>query len=170
DPGAAPRNPIAVRDLINTILRDATSLRPVDHDLRVEVAEGVLLLGDYNEIYSAFSNLVFNAVQYTPPGGVISIGWRCAEHGASFEVADTGVGIEAEHLPRLTERFYRVDSSRSRDTGGTGLGLSIVKHVVQRHGGELEIRSEPGKGSSFKLVFPAARIRVGAAATIVADA
>jgi two-component system phosphate regulon sensor histidine kinase PhoR len=93
---------------------------------------------------------------------MIEIHWRIRDSDgcAEFEVHDNGIGIAREHLPRLTERFYRVDGSRSRDTGGTGLGLAIVKHVVQRHGGELDIHSEPGKGSSFKLIFPAARVRV----------
>ena len=168
DPGAAPRNPIAVRDLIQTILRDAASLRPVDHDMQVDVAEGVLLLGDYNEIYSAFSNLVFNAVQYTPPGGVIRIGWQRGEHGARFEVADTGVGIEAEHLPRLTERFYRVDKARSRELGGTGLGLAIVKHVLMRHDATLQVQSEPGAGSTFACEFPPTRIELAAPALAAA--
>jgi two-component system, OmpR family, phosphate regulon sensor histidine kinase PhoR len=87
--------------------------------------------------------------------------WRVRpDHAGEFEVVDTGIGIAREHLPRLTERFYRVDGSRSRETGGTGLGLSIVKHVAQRHGGELDMHSEPGKGSRFRLVFPASRVRV----------
>jgi two-component system phosphate regulon sensor histidine kinase PhoR len=106
-------------------------------------------------------NLVSNAVRYTPEGGRIDVGWRVREEDgcAVFEVRDTGMGIAREHLPRLTERFYRVDGSRSRETGGTGLGLAIVKHVIQRHGGELQIESEPGKGSTFRLVLPAARVR-----------
>jgi two-component system phosphate regulon sensor histidine kinase PhoR len=106
-------------------------------------------------------NLVGNAVRYTPDQGRIDISWRCLADGSGeFSVKDSGPGIEREHLPRLTERFYRVDGSRSRGTGGTGLGLSIVKHVVQRHGGELDIQSEPGKGSLFRMVIPPARVRV----------
>ncbi len=100
-------------------------------------------------------------MRYTPEGGRIEVGWRRLADGAGeIAVTDTGLGIAREHLPRLTERFYRVDGSRSRDTGGTGLGLAIVKHVAQRHGGELVIESEPGKGSTFRLVLPAARVRV----------
>ena len=100
-------------------------------------------------------------MRYTPEGGRIDVTWQELPDGSGeLAVSDTGVGIEREHIPRLTERFYRVDGSRSRDTGGTGLGLSIVKHVVQRHGAELDIQSEPGKGSRFRLVFPAARVRV----------
>jgi two-component system phosphate regulon sensor histidine kinase PhoR len=112
------------------------------------------------ELHSALSNLVSNAIRYTPPGGAIQAGWAgLADGGAEFFVQDSGPGIAPEHLPRLTERFYRVDRSRSRDTGGTGLGLAIVKHVAQRHGAELKIDSAPGKGSRFSMVFPAARVR-----------
>ena len=112
------------------------------------------------ELHSALSNLVSNAIRYTPPGGAIQVGWTgLADGGAEFFVQDSGPGIAPEHLPRLTERFYRVDRSRSRDTGGTGLGLAIVKHVAQRHGAELKIDSTPGKGSRFSIVFPATRVR-----------
>ena len=104
---------------------------------------------------SAVANLVDNAVRYTPERGRIEVGWKLLANGdGEVTVCDTGIGIEKEHLPRLTERFYRVDGSRSRDTGGTGLGLSIVKHVVQRHSGELDIQSEPGRGSTFKAGLP----------------
>jgi len=107
------------------------------------------------------SNLVTNAIRYTLEGGSIQVKWvSLPDGGGEFSVKDGGIGIEAEHIPRLTERFYRVDGSRSRETGGTGLGLSIVKHVVQRHGGELRISSEPGKGSTFTLTVPAARVRL----------
>ena len=109
---------------------------------------------------SAVGNVVNNAVRYTPEGGAIDVAWRVLPDGAGeLAVTDTGIGIAREHLSRLVERFYRVDGSRSRDTGGTGLGLSIVKHVVQRHGGEIDIQSEPSQGSTFKLIFPAARVR-----------
>jgi two-component system phosphate regulon sensor histidine kinase PhoR len=116
------------------------------------------LLGSTREIMSAVSNLVSNAVRYTPAGGQISVFVQVeSDNALSIDVRDTGPGIAAEHLPRLTERFYRVDRSRSRESGGTGLGLAIVKHVMQRHGGQLHISSELGKGSSFKLIFPAGR-------------
>jgi two-component system phosphate regulon sensor histidine kinase PhoR len=106
------------------------------------------------------SNLVTNAVRYTPADGTIETEWRELPEGrAEFSVRDTGPGIAPEHIPRLTERFYRVDRSRSRETGGTGLGLAIVKHVVQRHGGELKIDSSPGEGSTFSIVLPAHRVR-----------
>jgi two-component system, OmpR family, phosphate regulon sensor histidine kinase PhoR len=118
------------------------------------------IAGSENELVSAIANLTNNAVRYTPEGGRIDVVWRWRADGAAeLEVSDSGIGIAREHLSRLTERFYRVDGSRSRDTGGTGLGLSIVKHVAQRHGGEIDVQSEPGKGSSFKLVFPALRVR-----------
>jgi two-component system phosphate regulon sensor histidine kinase PhoR len=121
---------------------------------------GVQLAGSFEELLSATGNIVTNAVRYTPEGGKIDIRLAVDADGRGrFEVTDTGPGIAREHVPRLTERFYRVDGSRSRETGGTGLGLSIVKHVVQRHGGELVIDSEPGKGSTFRLVLPAARVR-----------
>lgn len=121
------------------------------------------LAGIPAELHSAMGNLVANAIRYTPAGGRIDVQWNLQpEGGAMFLVRDTGPGIGAEHLPRITERFYRVDRSRSRDTGGTGLGLAIVKHVAQRHGAELLIDSVAGKGSTFRLVFPAMRLRLPA--------
>lgn len=118
------------------------------------------LAGTAGELHSALSNLVSNAIRYTPPGGEITAGWLRHDDGrGEFFVQDSGPGVAPEHLPRLTERFYRVDRSRSRDTGGTGLGLAIVKHVAQRHGAELKIESTLGKGSRFAVVFPASRLR-----------
>ncbi|WP_298430014.1 phosphate regulon sensor histidine kinase PhoR [Ottowia sp.] len=118
------------------------------------------LAGAAGEVRSAVSNLIINAVRYTPAGGRIGVGWRHLPDGAvRLEVTDTGPGIAPEHLPRLAERFYRVDRSRSRESGGTGLGLAIAKHVAQRHGGELQITSQLGKGSCFALLFPAYRVR-----------
>jgi two-component system phosphate regulon sensor histidine kinase PhoR len=146
--------------LLAQVEADARALSAGRHELTVAKPADVQIAGAQDELLSAVSNLVSNAVRYTPEGGRIEVGWRLRPDGAGeLLVADTGPGIAREHLPRLTERFYRVDGSRSRDTGGTGLGLSIVKHVVQRHGGELEIQSEPGKGSSFKLILPAVRLR-----------
>jgi two-component system phosphate regulon sensor histidine kinase PhoR len=128
--------------------------------LRIVPAPHVLLAGSPSEYTSAFSNLVSNAVRYTPAGGSVEVRAELlASGGFQFSVRDTGPGIAPEHLPRLTERFYRVDRSRSRETGGTGLGLAIVKHVVQRHGGELRIDSTPGAGSTFTIQFPASRVR-----------
>jgi two-component system phosphate regulon sensor histidine kinase PhoR len=152
---------LAVGPLTQRVLDDGRALSNGRHVLEVSDGPGVELAGAENEILSAMANLVNNAVRYTPSGGRVEIQWRMRANGcAEFEVRDTGPGIAREHIPRLTERFYRVDGSRSRDTGGTGLGLSIVKHVVQRHGGELEIQSEIDKGSVFRLVFPEARVRV----------
>lgn len=118
----------------------------------------VNLTGSYNELMSAMSNLTTNAVRYTPPQGKIDIYWQMRGEDVVFSVQDNGIGIEAHHLPRLTERFYRVDSGRSRDTGGTGLGLSIVKHILHHHQASLQVESEPGLGSCFRIVFPAQRI------------
>ena len=119
-------------------------------------------MGSRAEIHSAVSNLVNNAVRYTPAGGKIDVVWALDTEGqAQFKVKDDGVGIAPEHLPRLSERFYRVDRSRSRESGGTGLGLAITKHIVQRHGGSFQIQSELGVGSCFKLIFPGSRVRIG---------
>jgi two-component system phosphate regulon sensor histidine kinase PhoR len=116
-------------------------------------------LGSRDELASAFGNLVSNAIRYTPSGGTITLGWRVDDNGTGvFAVTDSGIGIAPEHLPRLTERFYRIDRSRSRATGGTGLGLAIVKHVLLRHQATLEIASEPGKGSTFAVRLPARRV------------
>ncbi len=129
-------------------------------DLQFAQAPALEISGSPNELLSALSNLVSNAVRYTPPAGIISVQWRTLADGrGEFSVRDTGPGIAPEHISRLTERFYRVDRSRSRETGGTGLGLAIVKHVVQRHGAELRIESTPGSGSTFAIGFPASRLR-----------
>ena len=139
---------------------DALALSSGRHTVCFPEECAVQIAGSESELLSALTNLVNNAVRYTPEGGRVTVAWRTREDGSGeIAVCDTGIGVDREHIPRLTERFYRVDGSRSRDTGGTGLGLSIVKHVVQRHGGELEIQSEAGKGSRFSLIFPAARVR-----------
>ena len=130
------------------------------HQLEFAPVPDVYLLGARSELLSAVSNLVSNAIRYTPLGGRIQTHWSSTAEGLVFSVHDTGPGIAAEHLPRLAERFYRVDRSRSRETGGTGLGLAITKHVMQRHGGELRIDSVVGQGSTFKLVFPQSRVVV----------
>jgi two-component system phosphate regulon sensor histidine kinase PhoR len=145
--------------LLNVISQKDNS----NHSLHFELPEdlqGYEISGAVDEIKSAFSNLVSNALRYTPSGGAISVSWNRKENVFEFSVVDTGAGIAAEHLPRLTERFYRVDRSRSRDTGGTGLGLAIVKHVMQRHDGQFRIESKLNVGSNFSLVFPASRLRV----------
>jgi two-component system phosphate regulon sensor histidine kinase PhoR len=117
------------------------------------------ILGSASELLSAFSNLISNAIRYTPAQGEIIVAWNRSETKATFSVKDTGPGISPEHFPRLSERFYRIDRSRSRDTGGTGLGLAIVKHVLQRHEGSMEIESKLGVGSKFFLILPITRIR-----------
>lgn len=137
---------------------DAKGLSQGRHQIVVEKKSERNILGDEVELYSAFSNLVSNAVRYTPDSGNITIRWFDTGEEVIFSVIDTGPGIAQEHIPRLTERFYRVDRSRSRDTGGTGLGMAIVKHVISRHHGELKIESTLGVGSEFSLTFPQQRI------------
>ena len=128
------------------------------HQLVMDPVPDVALHGSRSELVSAISNLVNNAIRYTPLGGRIHLQWSLTAEGAVFAVKDSGPGIAAEHLPRLSERFYRVDRSRSRETGGTGLGLAITKHVMQRHGGELRIESVLGQGATFKLCWPQSRV------------
>jgi two-component system phosphate regulon sensor histidine kinase PhoR len=150
---------IEVEALMRRVQADAQSLSAGRHDLVFEGAVGAVA-GTESELYGALLNLVSNAVRYTPAGGRITVSWQRRAQGAGvFEVRDTGIGIAREHLPRLGERFYRVDDGRSRSSGGTGLGLAIAKHTAQRHGGELSVDSEPGKGSAFRLVLPASRVR-----------
>jgi two-component system phosphate regulon sensor histidine kinase PhoR len=135
------------------------------HNLRFDIAANIAIAGSATELHSALLNLIGNAARYTPEGKNIHVRWHAQADGrAEFTVRDEGVGIAAEHIPRLTERFYRVDRSRSRETGGTGLGLAIVKHVAQRHGAELSIASTPGQGSIFTIRFPASRVRLPAEA------
>lgn len=151
---------VSLDNLLVRIAADAEVLSAGRHQLNLKPDSGVELAGIESELLSAIANLVTNAVRYTPDGRDVEVLWRLLDDGSGeLTVVDTGLGIAREHIPRLTERFYRVDGSRSRETGGTGLGLSIVKHVMQRHGGELMIQSDVGKGSRFRLVFPAARVR-----------
>ncbi|MGE6792088.1 phosphate regulon sensor histidine kinase PhoR [Pseudomonas guineae] len=147
--------PVAVDLLLLSIKNDAQALSGERHHrISLEVDPHLKLKGSETELRSAFSNLVFNAVKYTPDEGEIHVRWWSDEQGAHLSVQDTGLGIEAKHLPRLTERFYRVDSSRASNTGGTGLGLAIVKHVLLRHRAHLDIISHLGKGSTFTCHFP----------------
>ena len=154
----APFAPVDVPLILERVRREALALGYGPRDVELELGEPLWLLGAESELFSAFSNLVFNAMRYTGEGGRVRILWKQEADGARLSVVDTGVGIAAEHLPRLTERFYRVDKSRSRDSGGTGLGLAIVKHVLQRHGASLDVESEPGKGSLFSCWFPSERV------------
>jgi two-component system phosphate regulon sensor histidine kinase PhoR len=168
-PRPAPDRWAPVETLMAQVEADAQALSRGRHALSFTIERPAQLAGHPDEIASALANLVTNAIRYTPDGGSIDVSWCVRDDGSGqLEVSDTGIGIEREHLPRLTERFYRVDGSRSRETGGTGLGLSIVKHVVQRHGGELDIHSEPGRGSRFRLVFPPSRVRAAAVPTLAA--
>ena len=151
--------PINVPELVQLLCRDAEQLSRGQHTITV-ATDAIWLLGNRDEVTSAFSNLVTNAVRYTPAGGAINITWGLRDGQPWFCVADTGEGIAPEHLPRLTERFYRVDRGRSQATGGTGLGLAIVKHVLIRHGGRLDIQSSravDGHGTKFSAIFPKER-------------
>jgi two-component system phosphate regulon sensor histidine kinase PhoR len=152
------RDMVAVPVLIAAIAEDLQSLTAEKQQtLNLDVNNDLWLYGAEKELYSTFTNLMVNAVKYTPADGTISVRWFLHNDHPCFEVIDSGIGIAAEHIPRLTERFYRVDTGRSRDLGGTGLGLAIVKHVLIRHSAKLNITSEVGKGSHFKCVFPADR-------------
>ncbi len=149
---------VNVQDLLRTLESEAQSLSRGRHSITLTLESSASLTGSLQEIHSALGNLVSNAVRYTPEGGTIDLSWSERNNEAVFAVCDSGMGIAPEHIPRLTERFYRVDHSRSRDTGGTGLGLAIVKHVLTRHGARLEVQSIPGKGSTFSAIFPSSRV------------
>ena len=159
---SAPEPPrderVDVALLLSRIHSEAVALSAGRQRITLDTDPGFDLVGAESEIASAFGNLASNAVRYTPSGGEVRLIWRSSQKGAEFTVEDTGVGIESEHIPRLTERFYRVDRGRSRETGGTGLGLAIVKHALARHQATLEIESTPGTGSRFTAKFPARRV------------
>lgn len=149
---------VVVPKLLATILLEAQQLSAANnHHINLQAENNLMLMGSEAELRSLFSNIIFNAIKYTPANGDINIEWYTNKNQACFRVTDTGIGIAAEHLPRLTERFYRVDPARSRNSGGTGLGLAIVKHVLIRHQAKLTITSEPNKGSVFTCVFPKKR-------------
>jgi two-component system phosphate regulon sensor histidine kinase PhoR len=154
----ADERPIGVRPFVERLAEEARALSCGRHRVESEVQGDSDLLGSVTELHSALSNLVSNAVRYTPEGGTVRLAWRLADRSGVFSVSDSGIGIEARHIPRLTERFYRVDSGRSRESGGTGLGLAIVKHVLTRHQAALDVVSEPGRGSTFSAVFPPGRV------------
>jgi len=158
---------VHVMPLLERLRLDGAALSGGKHRIVLDAEAGFDLLGAESEIASAFGNLVTNAIRYTPDGGEVRITWRASAHEAEFAVIDSGIGIAPEHILRLTERFYRVDRGRSRETGGTGLGLAIVKHVLNRHQATLDIKSEAGKGSRFAARFPARRV-VPVAATLAA--
>jgi two-component system phosphate regulon sensor histidine kinase PhoR len=156
--GEAPRDAVDVPSMLERLQRDALASadRPRHVLLELETEDG--LFGAAHELESAFTNLLVNGMKYTPPEGTVRIRWWADAEGAYFSVIDSGIGIPAEHIPRLTERFYRVDAGRSRGQGGSGLGLAIVKHALQRHGGWLDVESAEGKGSTFTCHFPQARV------------
>ncbi|MDX1455418.1 MAG: phosphate regulon sensor histidine kinase PhoR [Gammaproteobacteria bacterium] len=149
---------VAVGELLESLVAQARLLPGAPQDISLELQSDASLRGSRDELFSAFSNLLFNAARYTPEDGKVTVRWSVDAGRGRVDVSDTGIGIAREHLPRLTERFYRVDEGRDRDRGGTGLGLAIVKHVLQRHGAELDIGSTPGKGSRFSCLFPASRV------------
>ena len=171
--GDAPQREehVDIHAMLHVLADDARALSAGQHTIETQVAPDAFITGAADELRSAFGNLVSNAVRYTQPGGRVTLAWRVDDQGCGiFSVADTGIGIAAEHIPRLTERFYRVDRGRSRETGGTGLGLAIVKHVLLRHQAKLEIHSEPGAGSEFRIVFPPWRGVIDTQAQLDADA
>jgi len=146
---------VNVAKLLRSICNEAKVLSgDSNHIFHLSVDFKLSIQGDEKEFCSMISNLVFNAVKYTPANGHIFIDWYRDADNAYLKIRDTGIGIAKKHIPRLTERFYRVDKARSRESGGTGLGLAIVKHVINRHNARLEIESEPGKGSIFTCIFP----------------
>jgi len=159
--GEAEQTPVDVGGMLALIRKDVLARPEHPETVELQLDSNASLLGSENGLHSVFSNLVSNAVKYTPVDGSIHIRWWVDALGGHVSVRDTGIGIPAEHLPRLTERFYRVDAGRSRRLGGSGLGLAIVKHALQRHDGRLEIQSVEGKGSTFTCHFPAARVQHG---------
>ena len=156
----AARQPIDVVALMAQLRQDVLARPQHPAQVQARADSSVMLLGEDIQIHSAFSNLVENAAKYTPQDGSVQIRWWTDEKGGHFSVTDTGIGIASEHIPRLTERFYRVDAGRSRSTGGSGLGLAIVKHVLQRHGAQLTIESQEGRGSKFTCDFPRERLQI----------
>ncbi|MFO1311317.1 MAG: phosphate regulon sensor histidine kinase PhoR [Burkholderiales bacterium] len=154
-----PDERFAIVPLLLSLSADAKGLSKGQHEISLDIRDAATIVGGRDELASAFGNLLSNAIRYTPAGGAIGLAWRIDPDGSGvLSVTDSGIGIAAEHIPRLTERFYRVDRSRSRATGGTGLGLAIVKHVLLRHQADLEIASEPGQGSTFSVRLPAKRV------------
>jgi len=167
--GMELHSPLDIRALL-TELQDELAVAYPQRRLELELATDLKVAGDYRQLYSAVSNLVLNAIKYSAEDSVVKIAWRQQDGACHLTVSDQGIGIEAVHIPRLTERFYRVEDSRCSTTGGTGLGLAIVKHVAASHGARLQITSKVGKGSSFSLVFPksgwaTAAVQVSAVAT-----
>jgi len=156
---AATDECVPIAEMLATIIEEARALSgTAQHVLQLDIGTSAGLRGNARELRTAFSNLVTNAIKHTPNKAEVTVRWQADQAGAHFSVTDTGGGIAARHIPRLTERLYRVDASHSRDTGGTGLGLAIVKHALERHEAELEIISKVGGGSTFSCHFPPARV------------
>jgi two-component system phosphate regulon sensor histidine kinase PhoR len=157
---ASEREWLDVPHLLARIVHSARVGDRDRHSIELEIRDAVHLAGVEGELHSAFSNLIVNAMRYTPEGGRIEVSWGLNDQGSAvFSVIDNGVGIEEKHLPFITQRFYRVSSAHGRQRSGTGLGLAIVKHVLQRHGGQLQVQSVPDEGSTFTCLFPPARVR-----------
>lgn len=154
----ATKDIVNVPDILDKLKQNVGQLSQGEHQFEFLVEEDLCISGFTEPLKSVFTNLVTNAVRYTPDGGEIKVVWYSDSKGVHFSVTDTGIGIAAEHIPRLTERFYRVDAARSRGTGGTGLGLAIVKHILERHGASLKVESQVGKGSTFRCDFPTKKI------------
>jgi two-component system phosphate regulon sensor histidine kinase PhoR len=148
---AAQDETVDIVGLLEEVRQEASVVSAGRHTIELACPPRAHMLGNAKELYSVFANLAINAVRYTPAGGHIRIRWQRRGAVVDYSVEDDGIGIAPEHIPRLTERFYRVDRGRSRETGGTGLGLAIVKHIVTRHGGRLDIASTPGEGSTFTV-------------------
>ena len=165
----APMSAVDMPALLEQLVREARAATPQAPRFELDLDYTCALRGSEGELHSISSNLISNAVKYTPAEGTVTLRWGREDAGARLAVEDTGIGIAPEHLPRLTERFYRVDRARARAKGGSGLGLSIVKHGLQRHGGRLEIRSEEGRGSAFIAHFPSRRVLLREAAAIKAS-
>jgi two-component system phosphate regulon sensor histidine kinase PhoR len=156
--GEAARNPVDVPRMLERMHRDAQIGSDRPRQVLLDLESSVGLFGSAQELESAFTNLLVNGLKYTPNDGCVRMRWWADDEGAYFSVIDSGIGIPAEHIHRITERFYRVDAGRSRDQGGSGLGLAIAKHALQRHGGWLEVQSTEGKGSTFTCHFPGQRV------------
>jgi two-component system phosphate regulon sensor histidine kinase PhoR len=154
----AEKKEINITEIFKKLKRDSDLVSGKLHKINMSINKNITLLGYEKEIYSAFSNLVSNAIRYTKEGGIIAVIWDVKDQKPFFEVQDSGIGIDEKLIPRLTERFFRIDADRSRNSGGTGLGLSIVKHVCIRHQAQIEITSQVGKGSEFKIIFPQERL------------
>ncbi|MEP0073394.1 MAG: phosphate regulon sensor histidine kinase PhoR [Marinomonas sp.] len=156
-----------VLDVVNAIQSAVESIVTEQHIISVKIPDEAYVYGSYKELYSAFSNLIVNAIKYSPDGGEVEIKWESSHLNGVFSVKDAGLGIDPRHIPRLTERFFRVDKGRGSKTGGTGLGLAIVKHVLLHHDAKLQIRSQPGHGSTFSCYFPANRTQHESVSTLI---